>query len=322
MARREYRMHQLLWHEIRRFWNQYPPDVQQKICELGWKPPRPSRDENEAPILTNDSGEDFFYMHRQLIGRVNGLLAEIGDPNYPYVEGWVHLPRPGDPDYPVPPPWFDPGSLPVRNRYVSRIKTDVVFEKHFTYWEKTVTDPVFLRSVSLGTLGALIDYFLVDPVRRRWAAAPGATRPEVDPPDVSTISTEWDDPRYDFLGDYYSMHVNPIHWRFVGWIDDRIEEWKLANGVFGNDFWKGTWVGILPDVQPATSQGLSTRSTAPESAAEGLTAMEELMRTIARTGFSSMRSGVTLDFLGGEAATAGRSDTGGHDTGGHRPGSS
>ena len=115
-------------------------------------------------------------MHRQLIARVNGILAEVGDPSYPQVEGWVQLPGPDDIDYPVPPPWFDSGALPIRNRYVVRMKTDVVLEKNFRHWAKTVSDPVFLRSVSLGTLGALIDYFLVDPVRRRWSAAPGATR--------------------------------------------------------------------------------------------------------------------------------------------------
>jgi hypothetical protein len=315
MARRDYRMHHLLWREIRRYWNQYPSDVQEKIRELGWEPPRPATDENEAPILSNNSGEDFLYMQRQLIRRVNRILTEVGDPDYPQVEGWVRLPGPDDPDYPVPPPWFDPGSHPIVNRYVARMKTDIVFERHFRTWEKTFTDPTFLRSVSLGTLGALIDYYLVNPFRRRWAAPPGAMRTAVGPADAAAIDTVWDDARYDFLSDYYAMHVNPIYWRFAGWVDDRVEEWKYANGVFGTDFWTGTWVGRLPDEQPAAPQAASASqgaSAAPQ-AAEGLSGMEELAKTIARSGRSSLSDVGDIDASGEGATQAddhGRADHG------------
>jgi len=230
-------------------------------------------------------------MRRQLNQRVNRILAEVGDPHYPLVEGWVQLPGPRDPDFPVPPPWFDPGAHPIRNRYLVRIKTDVVFEKHLRHWERTFSDPVFLRSVSLGELGAHLDFYLFDPFRRRWAAAPGATRPESSPDRSEAIATEWDDPRYDYLGDYYSMHVNPAYWRFSGWVEDRIEEWKAANGVFGNDFWTGTWVGKMPEVQPAAVQSLSS-GLADGELPDGLAEMEELVRTIAGSGrISSMRLG-------------------------------
>jgi hypothetical protein len=40
MASREHRMHHWLWHEVRNNWHRYPRDIQQKIDELGWKPPR------------------------------------------------------------------------------------------------------------------------------------------------------------------------------------------------------------------------------------------------------------------------------------------
>jgi hypothetical protein len=317
MARRDYRMHNLLWREIRRYWNQYPADVQTKIRELGWEPPRPARDQNDAPILTNGSGEDFFYMQRQLIRRVNRILTELDDPDYPQVEGWVRLPGPDDADYPVPPPWFDPGSHPLFNRYIIRIKSDVVFEKRFRYWEKTFTDPTFLRSVSLGTLGAMVDYFLLDPFRRRWAAAPGATRPAIEPADAGTISAEWDDPRYDFLSDHYAMHVNPVYWRFAGWVDDKVEEWKYANGVFGDAFWTGTWVGKLPDEQPAAPQSASTPQTsagAPDSATA------ELAATIARTGLSSMRHVGDTTVTASDAAPAAGHGSGGSAAGSQRGG--
>jgi hypothetical protein len=312
MARRDYRMHNLLWREIRRYWNQYPRDVQDRIRELGWEPPRPATDENERPILDNDSGEDFFFTNRQLIRRVNRILTRVGDPLYPQVEGWVQLPGPGDPDFPVPPPWFDPGSHAIVNRYVARIKTDVVFEKHLRTWEKTFTDPTFLRSVSLGTLGGLVDYYLVNPFRRRWAEPPGAMRPAVGPADTATIGPEWDDPRYDFLSDHYAMHVNPIYWRFAGWVDDRLEEWKYANGVFGDEFWRGTWVGILPEEQPAPRL---TDEAAPVPD-PGLVVMEELTATLATTGLSSLRDVGDLDLSGSEGPIDGGGHGGGHEGGG------
>lgn len=296
MARREYRMHHLLWREIRRFWHQYPRDVQEQIREMGWEPPRPARDENEAPLLDNDSGEDFLYMQRQLVRRVNRILTELDDPDYPQVEGWVQLPGPDDLDYPVPPAWFDPGSHPIVNRYLVRIKSDVVFHKHLRTWERTFTDPVFLRSVRLGRLGAMIDYYLLDPFRRRWAAAPGAMRPAVEPVDASGIGTEWDDPRYAFLSDHYAMAVNPTFWRFAGWVEDRVEEWKYANGVFGDDFWTGTWVGTLPaevtarSIPAPTPQGTSTETEAGSDAAgSALADMEKLAGALAGTGLSCLR---------------------------------
>src|SRR5262245_54817502 len=118
MARREQRLHHFLWHEVRNNWLSYPKDVQQAIRDLGWEPPRPARDENGAPLLTNNSGEDFLYMHRQMIKHVNAILGDIGDLGYPRVEGWVTLPPPGDPDFPVSPAWFDPGAPPVINEFV------------------------------------------------------------------------------------------------------------------------------------------------------------------------------------------------------------
>src|SRR6266702_1735314 len=77
---------------------------------MGWEPPRPARiawEDGYLPILTNNSGEDFLYMHRQMITHVNGILAQIGDPDYPKIKVWTHIPAPEDPEYPVTPAWFN-----------------------------------------------------------------------------------------------------------------------------------------------------------------------------------------------------------------------
>jgi hypothetical protein len=90
MAAREWRMHHFLWHEVRNGWLSFNSVTQKAIRDLGWEPPRPARTKEDQagqsqPILDNNSGEDFLYMHRQMIGAVNEELVRIGDPKYPRV---------------------------------------------------------------------------------------------------------------------------------------------------------------------------------------------------------------------------------------------
>ena len=82
-AKRERRMHHFLWHQTRNMWLFWDDDTRSKIRELGWEPPRPARKpgaNNVEPIFDNNSGEDFLYMHRQMIQATNLKLDEIGDP--------------------------------------------------------------------------------------------------------------------------------------------------------------------------------------------------------------------------------------------------
>ena len=34
---------------------------------------------------------------------------------------------------------------------------------------------------------------------------------------------------YDYLGEFFSSHVNPVFWRLHGWVDDRINDWFAAH---------------------------------------------------------------------------------------------
>lgn len=259
MAGREHRHHHWLWHEVRNSWLRYPPDVQQQIRHSGWEPPRPALDERGRPILDNDSGQDFLYMHRQMLADVNRILADVNDPAYPRVLAWTTLPPPGDAVFPVPPPWFDPerGDEVDRRTFFEvnkRLKSNIFYEKRLVSWQKLFTDPAFLRDVTLGELGTLIEHSIHAAMHNRWAASPAGFRPDPTPMEGHTIDPLWDDPRYDHLADTYSSHVNPVFWSLHGWADDRIEDWKAANGVYGNAFWKGTWVGKLPRVEQAAPE--------------------------------------------------------------------
>jgi len=179
MAKREHRMHHWLWHEVRNNWNRYPRDIQRKIDELGWKPPRPVLDEGGNPDLKNDSGEDFLYMHRQMIADVNAVLSQAKDPNYPRVQGWLMPPPPDDRSYSVPPVWFNPADQDqVPFATLDRIKSDVFYYKRFQFWQKAFTDPVYLRRVSLGALGATIEFTIHNAMHMRWSAFSGSIRPD------------------------------------------------------------------------------------------------------------------------------------------------
>jgi hypothetical protein len=287
MAKREHRLHHWLWHQVRNSWFSYPDDVKKQIEDLGWKPPRPAFDTEGRPNVDNDAGEDFLYMHRQMIGDVNMILAGAGDPNYPRIQPWLEPPPPGDPGFPIPPLWTDPTGQGLPFERLQRAKSDVFYEKRMRYWHKTFTNPVFLRGMSLGKLGTLIELTIHNAMHMRWAAAPAGIRPEPGPAEGDTIGTEWDDPRYDYLGDTYSSHVNPIFWLLHGWINDRIEDWKEANGVFAPDqFWKGRWVGKMPGHEmqmPAGPGPHALMEITPHAAAHSDEA-EELLHVIARSG--------------------------------------
>ena len=78
----------------------------------------------------------------------------------------------------------------------------------------------------------------------------------------------------------------------------------MANGVFGNDFWNGTWVGNLPEEQVA----VAPQSAALPAAEAQAAAAAELVGTLARTGLSSLRD------VGGAPLEIDAAPAGGHGT--------
>lgn len=233
MASRTMRMHHYIWHSVRNNWLRLSNSVRENLANLGWEPPRPALNQNGDPTYDNTSGEDFLYMHRQMIASVNKELSRIGQADYPKVEGWKSVPAPGDRDYPIPPSW---------NSNFNQVKSDSYYYTVLVPLENRFKDPVQLRSMSLGEMGARIEFTIHNALHMRWAANPGEQRPPANPSNPEAINPRWDNPEYDYLGDTYSSHVNPIFWKLHGWVDDRIEDWKNANGVSEIN-WTGTWEG-------------------------------------------------------------------------------
>ena len=243
MAQRAMRMHHALWHTARNGWSTFPANVRQVFTNLGWKPPRPALDAAGNPILDNASGEDFLYMHRQMIGQVNKQLRQLHDPTYPKVEGWKSIPAPGDAAYPVPSPY----SLgdPQGDAWLAQVKSPGYFASTILPQASKFDDPAYLRTISLGELGARVEFTVHNWCHMRFSAKPTAMRPDPSPTNPTAIATKWDKPSYDWLGDFYSSHVNSTFWKLHGWVDDRVGAWKTAHGVTGPIKWKGKWVGKM-----------------------------------------------------------------------------
>ena len=58
--------------------------------------------------------------------------------------------------------------------------------------------------------------------------------------------------------------------------------WKIANGIFGENFWKGTWLGNMPGHGEATS--IHALHGGEEHAVSPIAKLQEVANVIARTG--------------------------------------
>lgn len=233
-------------------WSNVLTDEQKKrIRDLGWQPggkeERPAT-LNGAPLMRNGSGEDFLFMHRGMIQEVNAKMKEAGKP---LIAGWVTIPAPGhvvvEPDYKakppslptpgnpdgfsVPPAWFDPTDE-TTNRRIALLKTDGHYWSRMRWWDREFKNAQYLSTLTLGELGSLIEFSVHNDMHMRWASVP--RHPKTGEPIPSgradgDIRDFWDDPTYDFLGEFYSSHVNPVFWRLHGWVDDRSNDWYQAH---------------------------------------------------------------------------------------------
>lgn len=244
MSSRMMRIHHYLWHETRNMWLRYDEQTKKNLRSLGWEPPRPSKDALGHWIPDNDSGEDFFFMHREMIKTVNNILDKIGQNDYPRVTGWGMIPPPNDLDYPVPPAWLT-GIIEVDENLV-KVKGDSYF-KEIQQWERKFRDQTILKENTLGWLGANIENTIHNSMHMRWCSKLSELRPDNDSnPSPDIIDRKWDNPIYNWLGDTYSSHVNPVFWKIHGWVDDCVTVWANANKISQDNIkWKGNWNGPM-----------------------------------------------------------------------------
>lgn len=232
-AKRHHRLHHVLWHSLRHRWPLLSETQKTTIQRLGWAPPRVAVEYtnrvSSRPAISNGSGEDFLFMHREMIDlyRKHGGRAN---------NDWVVPPQPGTAGGTPPPAWKIPERLAF-DRRMRALKGDGHYWSRMLWWDREFKDPTRLRTLTLGELGSLLEYSIHNDMHMRWASQPrdpqtGALlttgRPSGD------ISVKWDDPKYDYLGEFYSSHVHPDFWRLHGWVDARINDWFAAHLAAGN----------------------------------------------------------------------------------------
>lgn len=233
LASEEHRLHHAVWHSVRGMWFDLPQAKKQAIRALGWQPghhlERPAV-RNGAPIVDNGSGEDFLYMHRQMIAAVQAIYQAAGKQP---IRSWGGLPLPGgDPalGFDVPPNWSQADESTRRRLDV--LKSDTYFWTSMRAADRGFKSAAYLSTLSLGALGATLEYNVHNDMHMRWSSVPKdpATGLPLPGGRASTdFDPKWLDPDYDFLGEFYSSHVNPVFWRLHGWVDDRIEDWFAAH---------------------------------------------------------------------------------------------
>jgi hypothetical protein len=229
-----------------------------RIKELGWFLERPPFTEGERPslILENGAGEDFLFMHRKMISMIRDEYIAKG---IPYIKSWkaVSLPsnnipqfvysekddpsNPGNKIYQldpletgnmVPLPPYDPKN--EDNNSIDFQKTAEFLNNVMRPMTSIYTNTRYLSALSLGALGNLIEFTIHGWMHNRWANERGAFLPDPKTGELKwrrtfDFDSMWDDPKYDYLGEFYSSHVNPLFWRLHGWVDDRIEDWFQAH---------------------------------------------------------------------------------------------
>jgi hypothetical protein len=250
LAKREHRMHHFVWHAVRDGWRLFSNEDRESLKARGWAPPRPSFNLDGDVDITNSSGEDFLFMHREMINHVNVMLHQIQDPTYPKVVGWDKIPSPKSSEYPVPPVWDEAP-------FLAEFKTNEYYSSRMKPLEDRFTNLDYLAQITLGELGALLEYSIHAMMHLRWSSKPSmGIRPDVSPVESDTIDTMWDKPSYDFLGEFYSSHVNPVFWKLHGWIDNRIEDWKVAHNIVGEVPWSVAWdKNMMPHHNIVHSEG-------------------------------------------------------------------
>lgn len=224
-GQRHHRLAHFMWHSARNSYAQATTtDLDRdNIRRLGWAPPRPilytpdGRTDFGATARSG-AGEDFLYMHRQM---VRELEAELSANNMKMYESWKSIPQVDDPSF----------RLQVNNAE-SNSQTSAGFNL-IREQEDLYSFEGMKKIPTMSKLGVDLEITIHNTLHTRWAESLAFARPWQDNPVTMdsqlTGNWSWDRPSYDHLTDSYSAHVNPIFWRIHGWVDDRINVWLKAH---------------------------------------------------------------------------------------------
>ena len=237
------RLHHQVWHASRDEWDRLKPEQVAWLRQNNLQPGPPNAERPAgfgAKYFANHSGEDFLFMHRRMIKAVKDIAGDAAP------AGWGRLPEPrvlsdfspetrkntiGNLDgYAVPPAWITPDDA-ASSLWLVSLRTAAAYGGRFRVWEAQYTNPAWLETVTLGQLGAWIEFTIHNWMHMRWTSvqrdpATGLAVPRGREDD--DFGERWFAPENDHLGATFSSHINPVFWRIHGWVDNRIEDWFRA----------------------------------------------------------------------------------------------
>lgn len=183
------------------------------------------------------SGEDFLYMHREMLKMAQQVLKAAGQP---CIAGWKSLPASiDDPVWPVPikPPsdasTADPKAF-WQNKFDDLKRND-----------RFLRDPEYLRLATLNKLAQDAELYLHNVLHLLYSDAADHCKGDSDP-----------SPACDDLNTFWAASANRHFVKIHGYIDDFTGLWLKAHGY--NEIaiecagrpacyqWKGTWLGNMP----------------------------------------------------------------------------
>jgi hypothetical protein len=244
----EHRLHHALWHAARGGLSAKESKLLVSSFGPSWKQmhplcPRPGSDAS-APDY-NPVGEEFLYMHHQMISMVQEALAAAGKK---CLTGWDKVPTP------------DQWPLPAGSK-LEGAKSEQTL-RQLQAWDATLQDRAWLSRVSLSQLGWAVEFSVHNNLHMRYATD--------DPPPGFEAASEiggapipydgkfpadwiYDRPGYDWLADPYGAAVNPVFWKIHGYVDNLLGKWLDAHGykTIAEDCegrsdcytWHGQWEG-------------------------------------------------------------------------------
>ncbi|WP_165492377.1 PvdJ/PvdD/PvdP-like protein [Stutzerimonas kirkiae] len=235
-----HRLFHQLWHAARDRWRHLDETQRRGVRALGWQPgpEGQERDARGKERHRNGSGEDFLFMHRDMVLKARAMQPLLSWPNLPPprpyighgVQAFIDYVENHD-GYSTPPFWEIPGDDDF-NAWLLGIKSSEGYFGNFQLWEAQYQNPEYLSTLCLGELGSRIELGIHDWLHMCWASLardPNSGLPMPYARNPVDFSERWFREDNDFLGDAFSSHVNPVFWAFHGWIDDRIEDWFLAH---------------------------------------------------------------------------------------------
>ena len=267
---RFHRLHHAFWHATRG--GLEPSEMTRMVNAFGgtWTEvhplcPQPQAD-SAAPGY-NPVGEDFLFMHRQMIEMLRAGFVSLG---LPCVTGWQHVPATEE--------W----PLPDDSREGAKSAEAL---QQFQGWDGAFQNVAWLKSVSLSQLGWALEFSLHNNLHMRYATDQpptgfnGVTETGGAPlPYDGKYPVDWiyDDPHYNWLADPYGAAVNPVFWKIHGYVDHLIDLWLGAHGYDSISTqcngsahcytWKGTWIGnISQEKLPALPSAGNPRDSRPSA---------------------------------------------------------